>query len=188
MHDLTADRLNNTPKADIEILFFNRVPKVGSQSLMVLLDLLAKRNSFKATRDKPSHTETIMMTPSFELNLVEEIMEYGEGISYTKHVAYVDFDAIDYPQPIYINLVRDPVERIISWFYYVRTPWYIAERKRLFPKQYKLPSVPYLKKDFSTCVLNNDRECTYLQDETKGLGDHRRQVLFFCGQDAKTCM
>ncbi|TMW40448.1 hypothetical protein DOY81_014472, partial [Sarcophaga bullata] len=115
-------------------------------------------------------------------------MEYGEGTSYTKHVAYVDFDAINYPEPIYINLVRDPVERIISWFYYVRTPWYIAERKRLFPKQYKLPSVPYLKKDFSSCVLNNDRECTYLQDETKGLGDHRRQVLFFCGQDAKTCM
>lgn len=155
---------------------------------MVLLNLLAKRNDFKATRDKPSPSETVMMTPSFELNLVEEIMEYGEPTSYSKHVAYVDFDAIDYPQPIYVNLIRDPVERIISWFYYIRTPWYIAERKKIFPKQYKLPSIPFLKKDFSTCVLENDPECMFIQGDKQGLGDHRRQVLFFCGQDAETCM
>lgn len=185
---MTPDKLNNTQKANIDLVFFNRVPKVGSQTLMVLMQLLAKRNNFKATRDKPSNTETIMMTPSFEMNLVEEIMENGEPATYSKHVAYIDFDALNYPQPIYINMVRDPVERIISWFYYVRTPWYIAERKRLFPDQYKLPSIPFLKKDFSECVMKQDRECTFIQNETKGLCDHRRQVLFFCGQNPDLCM
>lgn len=28
------------------------------------------------------------------------------------------------PQPIYINFVREPVQRIISWYYYIRAPWY----------------------------------------------------------------
>nr|CAD7433935.1 unnamed protein product [Timema monikensis] len=36
--------------------------------------------------------------------------------------------------------------------------------------------------DFETCVLRGDRECRYLEGEThEGIGDHRRQSLFFCG-------
>ena len=26
----------------------------------------------------------------------------------------------DIEMPIYVNMVRDPVERVISWYYYVR--------------------------------------------------------------------
>lgn len=185
---MKPDKYNNTPKAEIDILFFNRVPKVGSQTMMALLNLCGKRNGFKATRDKAGNAETIMLTPSFEVDLIEEILDKGEPASYSKHVAYVEFTDNDYPQPIYMNLVRDPVERIISWFYYIRAPWYIAERKTMFPKEYKLPSVPFLKKDFSDCVLKHDPECTFIQNDIRGLGDHRRQMLFFCGQDSETCM
>jgi hypothetical protein len=38
--------LNNTARAGIELLFFNRVPKVGSQTFMELLRRLAIRNQF----------------------------------------------------------------------------------------------------------------------------------------------
>lgn len=38
--------------------------------------------------------------------------------------------------------------------------------------------------DFETCVLNGDRECRYIEGEThEGIGDHRRQTLFFCGHE-----
>lgn len=85
--------------------------------------------------------------------------------------------------PIYINLVRDPVERVISWFYYVRAPWYYVERKRAFP-DLPLPDPQWLKKDFETCVLTGDPECVYTQGaQREGIGDHRRQTLFFCGHE-----
>ena len=42
-------------------------------------------------------------------------------------------------------MVRDPVERIISWYYYVRAPWYFVERKRAFP-ELELPDPEWLKK------------------------------------------
>lgn len=85
--------------------------------------------------------------------------------------------------PIYINLVRDPVERVISWFYYVRAPWYYVERKRAFP-DLPLPDPAWLKKDFETCVLSGDPECVYTQGaQREGIGDHRRQTLFFCGHE-----
>lgn len=38
--------LNNTARSDVELLFFNRVPKVGSQTFMELLRRLAIRNQF----------------------------------------------------------------------------------------------------------------------------------------------
>lgn len=41
-----------------------------------------------------------------------------------------------------------------------------------------------LKKDFETCVLTSDPECVYNQGvRREGIGDHRRQTLFFCGHE-----
>ncbi|XP_053957226.1 heparan sulfate 2-O-sulfotransferase pipe-like isoform X2 [Anastrepha ludens] len=185
---LTPESVNTTKKAEIDIVLFNRVPKVGSQTLMGLLKFLAKRNGFEARRDKPSLMETIMLTPNFELSLVDEIMEEGDATSYSKHVAFIDFGRLDMPWPIYINLVRHPVERLISWFYYVRAPWYIVERKKNFPKEYRVPNIAWLKKSFDSCILKHDAECIFAQGDKKGLGDHRRQMLFFCGQNNELCM
>ncbi|XP_037940452.1 heparan sulfate 2-O-sulfotransferase pipe-like [Teleopsis dalmanni] len=155
---------------------------------MALMNLLGKQNGYGAHRDKPSPIETVLLSPLFEINLIEEIMEKEQPATYSKHVAYIDFAANDYAQPIYINMVRDPIERLISWFYYIRAPWYIAERKKRFAKSYKLPNVQWLKKTFNKCILEHDDECLFEQGEERGLGDHRRQMLFFCGQDTTICM
>ena len=36
------------------------------------------------------------------------------------HSKTVHYSRYDIEMPIYVNMVRDPVERIISWYYYVR--------------------------------------------------------------------
>ncbi|XP_069701265.1 heparan sulfate 2-O-sulfotransferase pipe [Periplaneta americana] len=181
IESLDAKQLNNTRKAGIDVVFFNRVPKVGSQTFMELLRRLSMRNIFGFHRDHIQRVETIRLAPSDQLNLASHVLSYKPPAVYVKHVCFTNFTQFGLPEPIYVNLVRDPVERVISWYYYVRAPWYYVERKQAFP-DIPLPDPHWLKKDFETCVLQGDRECRYIEGEShEGIGDHRRQSLFFCG-------
>jgi len=178
---LDPNDLNNTKNAKKEILFFNRVPKVGSQTAMELMKTLSVKNNFHYHKDRTQKVETIKLTYNEEHKLAEFVNSFRPPATYVKHVCYANFTRFNLPDPIYINLVRDPVERVISWYYYVRAPWYFVERKRAFP-DLPLPNPNWLRKDFETCVRTSDPECRYIQGAKKdGFGDHRRQTMFFCG-------
>ena len=60
--------LNNTRKAKREILFFNRVPKVGSQTTMELLKSLSLKNKFHYHKDKTQKVEVIKLNYSQEVS------------------------------------------------------------------------------------------------------------------------
>ena len=156
-----ADALNNTKNADCQQLFFNRVPKVGSQSLMNLVNEMSVRNNFTAYKD---NTDNVKLYGERTLNLLASDRETyykmfrddlnSEAAVYSKHTNFMDFREFaglhhfiyvcslmegfsaycfiasgrKYKQPIYMNIVRDPVERVISWYYYIRAPWYIFNR------------------------------------------------------------
>jgi len=172
---------NNTAKATKDTLFFNRVPKVGSQTTMELLKSLSIKNNFHYHKDRTQKVETIKLTYSEEQRLTGLVNSFGPASVYVKHVCFSNFTKFKLPMPIYVNMVRDPVERVISWYYYVRAPWYFVERKRAFP-DLPLPNPNWLRKDYETCVKSKDPECRYLQAiKRDGFGDHRRQTMFFCG-------
>lgn len=178
---LDPKELNNTRKAVKEILFFNRVPKVGSQTTMELMKSLSMRNNFHYHKDRTQKVETIKLTYSEEKRLTHLVNSFNPPSVYVKHVCFSNFTRFGLPMPIYVNMVRDPVERVISWYYYVRAPWYFVERKRAFP-DLPLPNPNWLRKDYETCVRTNDPECRYLPGSRRdGFGDHRRQTMFFCG-------
>ena len=72
-------------------------------------------------------------------------------LSYCKHLNFLNFEEFDKQNPIYINMVRHPVERVISWFYYIRAGWYLVTKKTTVPG-YVFPDVEYLKMTFEECV------------------------------------
>jgi len=179
---LDPKELNNTRKAKKDVLFFNRVPKVGSQTIMELLKALSLKNKFAYHKDRTQKVETIKLTYNEEKWLANLVNFFEPPSVYIKHVCFVNFTQFEnVDMPIYVNLVRDPVERVISWYYYVRAPWYFVERKRAFP-ELPLPNPNWLRKDFDTCVRTFNQECQYVPGRRHdGFGDHRRQTMFFCG-------
>ena len=67
-----------------------------------------------------------------------------------------------------MNMVREPVARTISQYYYLRSD----KRWSWRPSQ---PPQAWFNKDFESCVREEDPECQV------GLGGMTMQVTFFCG-------
>ena len=65
--------LNNTRKVKREILFFNRVPKVGSQTTMELLKQLSVKNHFHYHKDKTQKVEQIKLPYSKEVSKISKL-------------------------------------------------------------------------------------------------------------------
>ena len=83
--------LNNTKKAKKEILFFNRVPKVGSQTTMELLKSLSHKNHFMYHKDRTQKVETIKLTYNEEKWLANMVNYFEPPSVYVKHVCFVNF-------------------------------------------------------------------------------------------------
>ena len=127
-----ASALNNTASADQEGLVFNRVPKVGSEMIWSLIDRLAVRNGFhsfsdsKEVKDRRGSENTYLRTRDLRRAYADILLQNcTKPYSYVKHINFIDFTEFNMTQPIYINFVRDPVSRVISWYYYIRAPWRI---------------------------------------------------------------
>lgn len=74
-NSITKSSLNNTKLAQHEVVFFNRVPKVGSQTFMELLRRLSIKNDFKFHRDAVQRVETIRLAPFQQQELAEMVSE-----------------------------------------------------------------------------------------------------------------
>ncbi|XP_067647738.1 heparan sulfate 2-O-sulfotransferase pipe isoform X2 [Eurosta solidaginis] len=187
---LQADELNNTKKADVDLLVFNRVAKVGSQSLMQLMGRLSKVNGYGASRDTGKRYETVLLTPKAQREFAAQLLVLPKPHAYSQHLAYINFTRFHMPKPIYINLVRDPIERVVSWHYYIRAEWYYIDMKdKLGDQAPPRPSDEFMNMDLDTCVRTQDKYCQFTQDDALNqAGDHRRQTLFFCGQNKKLCL
>ena len=65
---------------------------------------------------------------NFTAHILMNASEEMDGpVAYYKHMYFINFEDFGRPNPIYVNLVRDPIDRIISWYYYIRSAAYVAE-------------------------------------------------------------
>ncbi len=174
------------PTTDSRVLIYNRVPKCASSTVQTLLDLLALRNGFKF-KSLPLLTPGKAFTETEEREFVRNVTRFGGG-AVDGHFYFVDFNKHgSSAKPIWINVVRDPVERAASMFKYLRReerwprgaekpPEVIELTMLYFPDFFCemtscVPFQSWFSKDFSQCVLSGDPEC--LLSSPEFLSEHQ---------------
>ena len=164
-------------------IIFNRIAKTGSQSIIELLVQLEAKNGIKPSI-QIRQIEHLMEPPELVANFVGSVDRASSPAAVIRHYNFVDFERYGgIWTPDYINIVRDPIDKIVSWFYYWRAAWNIVERKKAYPDE-PLPDPEFLRKDFDTCVLTDDPECVFEPGSNVMLyKDHRSQIMQFCGHE-----
>nr|XP_036228181.1 heparan sulfate 2-O-sulfotransferase pipe-like isoform X5 [Bactrocera oleae] len=179
LNALTPWMLNNTKKAEIDILFFNRLEKVGSQSMSTLLRSLSRVNNF-VYNIRVRIVGKMVDTIEDQKELADEIFDYGVPSAYTMHRNFINFTQLDMPKPIYINLVRHPIEKVKSAYYYLRHPFIYNNALLRNPKK-KTQSFEFFDTSFNDCVRAGKIPDCIFDPHIEFNGDWRRFSMHFCG-------
>ncbi|XP_046807409.1 heparan sulfate 2-O-sulfotransferase pipe-like [Lucilia cuprina] len=181
LESLNARNLNNTRLAERDILFFNRLEKVGSTSMMELLKSLSLVNNFQPHRNAAYDRRPLQETLEEETEFADELMSLPDASSYMEHTNWINFTMHDLPRPIYMNLIRHPVQKVISAYYFIRTPTVYARYKDVIQM-----TSEELNMSFNECVKRQIKPHCVFDSRTIYNRDWRRFSLHFCG-NKKIC-
>ncbi len=164
----------------------------------MLVIRLAVSNNFLSTSD--SHdakvqrgSENTWMSNETQREYIRMLYEQANittDFVYIKHMNFVDFGRFGYATPIYVNLVRHPIERVVSWYYYIRQGWYNVRKDEQTNQTSLRPEglagrgdINGLKSTFEDCLIKNKPECTYRPGQSCHYspygGSHYSQVEWF---------
>ena len=98
-------------------VIYNRIAKTGSSTTNFIIERMAKKNKFKEIYSR-NHGDRA--PNSRDLNILnKKLANAPKPWVYIRHIYFWDASFIK-PAPVFINTVRDPVERITSGFYWNR--------------------------------------------------------------------
>ena len=89
-------------------------------------------------------------------------------VVFDRHFFQPDWASLGETSVNMMNMVREPVSRIVSQYYYLRS-------NKRWSWRHAKPPLSWFNKDFESCVREGDLECQL------GLGGQDMQVTYFCG-------
>ncbi|XP_064616042.1 heparan sulfate 2-O-sulfotransferase 1-like [Liolophura sinensis] len=170
---LSSSRFQDTDldAGDDMIIIYNRVPKTGSTSFAGIAYELCSKNGYHVLHlnvTKNSH----ILSLSDQFRFVNNIStwESKKPAMYHGHLAYLEFSRFGVQKkPIFINLIRDPLDRLVSYYYFLRH----GDDFRPHLKRRKAGN----RETFDECVMKQGPDC-----DPNNLW---MQIPFFCGHSAQ---
>ncbi|TRY76717.1 hypothetical protein TCAL_07928, partial [Tigriopus californicus] len=173
---LEARSIQSEFKRNPNHLVFARVPKTGSSTIAFLMEEIFRRTNVN-----------IMSNPRFRWISTQKDQEFfvkgyfsrpNEKEAFLAHIRFIDFRAFNGTPPIWISQVRDPLERFISRYNYVRR----RERpdyQTLLKKRGVLEAEKWRNMSLDYCVSQGLPEC-YLKP---GQEYEPSPITYLCGYD-----
>uniref|UniRef100_A0A1A9V7H3 Heparin sulfate O-sulfotransferase n=1 Tax=Glossina austeni TaxID=7395 RepID=A0A1A9V7H3_GLOAU len=153
------------------VVLYNRVPKTGSTSFVNIAYDLCKKNKFHVLHINVTANMHVLSLPN-QITFVRNITKWHQmkPALYHGHMAFLDFSKFQIShKPIYINIVRKPLDRLVSYYYFLR--YGDNYRPNLIRKK------AGNKITFDECVELKQADC-----DPKNMW---LQIPFFCGQAAE---
>ncbi|CAD6999203.1 heparin sulfate O-sulfotransferase [Ceratitis capitata] len=163
--------LDNFDYEEQLVVLYNRVPKTGSTSFVNIAYDLCKRNKFHVLHINVTANMHVLSLPN-QITFVRNVTKWHEmkPALYHGHMAFLDFSKFQIAhKPIYINIVRKPLDRLVSYYYFLR--YGDNYRPNLVRKK------AGNKITFDECVLSKQPDC-----DPKNMW---LQIPFFCGHAAE---
>jgi hypothetical protein len=112
-----ATASNRTTEA--AVLVYNRVPKCSSTSMYRTLQALAGRNNFTVKYGFANDIRNDLRGPGKEEYVMKTIRAMPESGVYVRHMYKPDWRKHGVKVNL-VNMVRDPISRMASWFHFIR--------------------------------------------------------------------
>ncbi|XP_038582652.1 uronyl 2-sulfotransferase a isoform X1 [Micropterus salmoides] len=135
---------------------YNRVGKCGSRTVVILLRLLAEKHQFNLV-SSDIHNKT-RLTKHEQVDLMKNISNIPQPYLFTRHVHFLNFTRFRIEQPVYINIIRDPINRFLSNYFFRRFGDWRGEQNHLIRTPGMKDDERYL--DINVCILENYPECS----------------------------
>ena len=132
-----------------DVLYFNRVAKTGTTSLVKLIQILSKRLHYKGVGTVES---IIYDSLEGQLEKINSILSLNQPTVWVRHYAFLDFESFGYKwKPEWMSIVRNPIERVIHTtlyiirYYKMTIAWFICSAKvsKSNALAYALPTLTY---------------------------------------------
>ena len=94
-----------------DVLYFNRVAKTGTTSLVKLIQILSKRLHYKGVGTVDS---IIYDSLEGQLEEINSILSLNQPTVWVRHYAFLDFESFGNKwKPEWMSIVRNPIERVM---------------------------------------------------------------------------
>ena len=101
------------------MLVYNRVPKCSSTSMYKLIKALSLRNNFTFSLARADDIRNELRSVEKERELVKAVRGLPKRAVYVRHMYNPDWASLGLEVNL-VNMVRDPISRMASWFYFIR--------------------------------------------------------------------
>lgn len=156
---------------DCDIMVYNRAPKCGSIYMTRLIWALSSgmQNEFDVQSPYEPGEHPVLSLDE-RSDIVKEVHGYkgGKPLAYIRHQTFIDFAECNAKRPLYINMVREPLSRFESLYYFIRNGNEEGDGADVDMDD------AALKRTIDECVEQEQEECTK---------PDWAYVQYFCGSE-----
>ncbi|KAJ8022933.1 Heparin sulfate O-sulfotransferase [Holothuria leucospilota] len=175
--EVSSSSETDSKRRILPTVLFNVQPKSGSRTLYELVQKLGNstRKNITIKNTMGGYSQTFFE----KVSEIKGLVHSNEmGFLYS-HMRYQGFRNDKNP-PKYISIVREPIDRLVSLYYFVRYGDNIKEDGNGAGKEFRerMKKMNFSNESFDECVLNGRSSCR----------DPGAIVRHFCGYDKKICI